>query len=72
MLRKQTILLFFLVLWTFVKAQAPDIIPYGEPEPLEFTLTNIIVFIVIPVLIIIAYIFYRKNRKKQQRKKHEK
>ena len=33
-----------------LKAQGPSNLPGGTPEPLPFTFTNILIFIVIPVL----------------------
>lgn len=46
-------------------AQAPSGVPYGQPEPLELNLFNIIVFIVLPLVLIVIYIgFKRKKRKK--------
>ncbi len=50
-----------------MRAQAPDIIPYGESEPIEFTLTNIIVYIILPVLIVIGYLYSRKKQRKKEK-----
>lgn len=47
------------------KAQSPFLIPSGDPEPVEFTPLNIIIYIVLPVLIGIIYIWYRKSKRKK-------
>lgn len=67
MLRKTTILFLLLLFWNFIQAQAPDIIPYGESDKIEFTPTNIIVYIVLPVLIVIGYFYYRKKQREKER-----
>ncbi|MCK3684972.1 hypothetical protein [Maribellus sp. YY47] len=65
MLRNYFLLTAFLLVAIQSMAQAPSGVPYGQPEPLEFDLVNIIVFIIVPALIILLYIgFKRKNRKK--------
>lgn len=69
MLRKTTLLFYFMLIWNIICAQAPDIIPYGESEPIEFTVTNIIVYIVLPVLIVIGYLYYRKKQREKEREK---
>ncbi len=67
MLRKTTLLFYFMLIWNIMRAQAPDIIPYGESEPIEFTLTNIIVYIILPVLIVIGYLYSRKKQRKKEK-----
>lgn len=47
------------------QAQKPFLIPSGDPEPVEFTPLNIILYIVIPIFLLIAYIFYRKSKRKK-------
>ena len=69
MLRRLPISWILILFWSTVQAQAPSGIPYGEADPLEFNLANIIFFIVIPVLLIVVYFL---NRKKQKRKQIEK
>jgi hypothetical protein len=58
-----------------VAAQGPTSIPTGEPEPVPFTLPNILIFIVAPVLLFIFYIWWlkqkRKEREEELRKKRE-
>lgn len=68
MYRKLISGMFFILLRIQSGAQAPEFVPYGEPEPLELTLTNIIVFIVIPVLIIFGYFLYRRKRNDNRKK----
>ena len=68
MLRKYFFLAVLQIFAIQSMAQAPSGVPYGQPEPLEFDLVNVIVFIVVPVLIIFLYIWFkRKNRKREFR-----
>ena len=64
MFKKSSIFTFLLFVSAMVMAQAPSGIPSGQPEPLELNLTNIIVFIVLPVIILILYIYWRRNKRK--------
>ncbi len=65
MLRNYFLPAAFLLVAVQSMAQAPSGVPYGQPEPLELDLFNIIVFIVLPLVLIAVYIgFKRKNRKK--------
>lgn len=65
LIRKLTWSSGLIMLQYSVQAQAPDFVPYGDPEPVEWTLFNIILLIVIPILIFIAFIFIKKNRNKK-------
>ncbi|HKJ78615.1 MAG TPA: hypothetical protein VKA10_03725 [Prolixibacteraceae bacterium] len=47
-------------------AQTPDMYPPPEPEPVDFSLFNIILYIVLPVILIVAYFLYRKSVKKKK------
>lgn len=49
-----------------VAAQGPTSIPTGEPEPVPFTLPNILIFIVAPVLLFIFYIWWLKKKRKER------
>ncbi|MBN1985274.1 MAG: hypothetical protein JW761_03165 [Prolixibacteraceae bacterium] len=69
MIKKVFLAVNFILLWIFTYAQAPRHIPYGEAEPVEFNLLNIILFIVLPVLLIIIYLLYRKKKNKEKNKK---
>lgn len=64
MIKKAAIFTFLLLVTAVVMAQVPSGIPSGTPEPLELTLTNIIVFIVLPVIIVILYIYWRRKKRK--------
>jgi hypothetical protein len=59
---------FFMLIWNPAISQAPDGVPYGDPEPLELTPFNIILYIVVPVLLFVVLFLYRKSLKKKQRK----
>jgi len=65
------------VLFTFlalqsVVAQGPTSIPAGEPEPVPFTLPNILIFIVAPVLLFIYYIWWLKKKRKEREEELQK
>ncbi|WP_319481071.1 hypothetical protein [uncultured Draconibacterium sp.] len=64
MIKKASIFTLLLFVAALAMAQAPSGIPTGKAEPLELNLTNIIVFIVLPVLIIILYIYWRRKKRK--------
>ncbi len=64
MIKKAAIFTFLLFVTAVAMAQVPSGIPSGTPEPLELTLTNIIVFIVLPVIIVILYIYWRRKKRK--------
>jgi len=49
---------------TTLFAQAPSGVPYGDPEPINLDLFNVILFIVIPILIVITYFWYRRKKKR--------
>lgn len=49
-----------------LSAQGPTNIPTGEPEPVPFTLPNILIFIVAPVLLFIFYIWWLKQKRKER------
>lgn len=69
MIKKAILSLYFAILFFYGYSQAPGHVPYGEPEPVEFNLFNIILFIVFPVLMVIFYIYFRKksNKKKEDK-----
>lgn len=58
---------FLLILSISVAAQAPGHVPYGKPEPVEFTPLNIILLIVLPLLMLFLY-FYQRHKKKGRKK----
>lgn len=49
-----------------IAAQGPTSIPTGEPEPVPFTLSNILIFIVAPVLLFVFYIWWLKQKRKER------
>jgi hypothetical protein len=65
--KKQISILFFILTsGILAEAQAPDVVPYGQPDPLELTPANIIFFFVLPVLLFIALIIIRKKKKNKK------
>ncbi len=67
MKKKISITSFLLVVSLWVAAQAPAHVPYGKPEPVDFTPLNIILLIVLPLLMLFLY-FYQRNKKKGRKK----
>ena len=63
-------LLFFVLVFQ-LNAQTPDHYPPVDPEPVDFSLFNIILYILLPLLLIGGYLFYRRSRKKAKKKKEE-
>ncbi len=47
-------------------AQTPDMYPPPVPEPIEPTLFNIILYLVLPVLMIAYYFYYRRKKRKEK------
>jgi heme/copper-type cytochrome/quinol oxidase subunit 2 len=72
MFRKITTGFCLILLSGSAGAQAPDIVPYGKPDPIEFDLFNIILLIVLPVLLFVAYFLYQRKKKKQKRREEKK
>nr|WP_319570712.1 hypothetical protein [uncultured Draconibacterium sp.] len=64
MIKKASIFTLLLFVTAFAMAQAPSGIPTGKPDPLELNLTNIIVYIVLPVVIVALYIYWRRKKRK--------
>ena len=64
-----SLLFFFFVLQ--LNAQTPEHYPPVKPEPVDFSLFNIILYILLPLLLIGAYLLYRRSRKKAEKKKEE-
>jgi len=60
---------FLLVQTAF--AQTPEHYPPNEPEPIDFSLQNIILYIILPLVLIVAYFLYRKKKLKDAKKKEE-
>jgi len=58
--------LLFVLIINSVIAQAPDMVPYGEPEPLELTPFNIILYIVVPVIIFAALVIMRLRQRNKK------
>lgn len=58
----------FLMVQT-VFAQTPDLYPPKDPEPIDFSLKNIILYIVMPLVLIVAFLLYRRKKRKEARKK---
>ncbi len=66
MTKKLATLLTLLTSVLFSFAQAPSGVPYGQPDELELDLTNIIVFIVLPLLLIAFFIWFRISKKRKK------
>ena len=64
-----SLLLFFLVFR--LNAQTPDNYPPVDPEPVDFSLFNIVLYILLPLLLIGGYLLYRRSRKKAEKRKEE-
>jgi membrane protein DedA with SNARE-associated domain len=64
MLRKSGIFILMLFLSVLSVAQAPGGVPYGEPDPVEWDLFNVILLIVIPVVVLLVYLWRRRKKKK--------
>ena len=50
-----------------LQAQTPSNYPNPVPEPVDFTLTNILIYIVLPVIIAVVYIWMRRSAKKKEK-----
>jgi uncharacterized BrkB/YihY/UPF0761 family membrane protein len=61
------VLVFLLVQTTF--AQTPDLYPPKDPEPIDFSLLNIILYIVMPLVLIVVFLLYRRKKRKEAREK---
>jgi len=71
---KQIISILSLLIFVLVfqlNAQTPDHYPPVDPEPVDFSLFNIILYILLPMLLIGGYLLYRRSRKKAEKKKEE-
>lgn len=68
-----SIILFLLVSFPQqLSAQGPTSLPGGKPEPVPFTLPNILIFIVAPVLLFIFYIWWLKQKRKEREEELQK
>ena len=56
----------------YLAAQVPTHLPGKDPEPVPFTLANIIVFILIPVGLLVFYIWWLKQNRKKAAEEREK
>lgn len=63
-----------LLLATFhsLMAQTPTHVPGAEGEPVVFNLTNIIIFILVPVGLFVFYIWWERSKTKQRREEERK
>lgn len=65
-MKQKTITLWGLLLvQAAAVAQTPDLYPPTVPEPMELSLFNIILYIVIPVLLVIFLVYYRRRKRKK-------
>lgn len=66
--RKLVIALLMLFAGVDALAQTPDMYPPPVPEPIEPTLFNIILYLVLPALMIAFYFYYRRKKRKEKRR----
>ncbi len=64
--------LILLIVAMGLSAQTPDFYPPTNPDPVEFTLLNIFLYIILPLLLIVAFLLYRRSKKKKAREKEKK
>lgn len=64
MFKRLLLALMLLATCTTLFAQAPSGVPYGNPEPVDLDLFNVLLFIVVPILIVITYFWYRRKKKR--------
>lgn len=65
--RKLFIALLMILAGVDALAQTPDMYPPPVPEPIEPTLFNIILYLILPALMIIFYFYYRRKKRKDKR-----
>ncbi|MFW5832088.1 MAG: hypothetical protein ACOC1J_01800 [Prolixibacteraceae bacterium] len=49
-----------------LKAQTPEMYPPPDPEPVDVTTVNVILYVLVPVILVIAFILYRRWVKKRK------
>lgn len=59
---------FFLLALIFARAQTPDFYPPVDPEPVQFDLFNIVLYIILPIVLVVGYLLYRRYKKKKKNK----
>ncbi len=67
-MKKKILGLVFSILPVFSFAQTPDMYPPPEPEPVEITPLNIVLFVVLPILLVIVFVLYRRWARKKHKK----
>jgi heme/copper-type cytochrome/quinol oxidase subunit 2 len=55
-----------------ITAQTPTHVPGPGGEPVVFNLTNIIVFIIVPVALFVFYIWWERSKARERREKEQK
>lgn len=68
---KTFISLFLIFFMLELSAQTPDHYPPVDPEPVDFNLFNIVLYILLPMLLIGGYLLYLRSRKKAEKKKEK-
>ncbi len=58
----------FLILMANAIAQTPEMYPPPDPEPVEITPLNIVLFVVMPIVLVIIFVLYMRWVKKRRRK----
>lgn len=59
-----------ILLFIQASAQTPDMYPPPDPEPVDPTTLNIVLFIIMPIILIIVFFLYRRSIKKKREKRN--
>jgi len=68
MIKKILASLAGIILMIISYAQTPDMYPPPNPEPIEKTTFNIVLYVVLPIIMVVGYLLYRKSVKKRNEK----
>lgn len=66
MFRKLISGLLLLISGTITYAQSPDHYPPTVPQPVDITLFNLILYIVLPIGLVVAFFWYQRSQKKKR------
>ncbi len=67
MKNKLVITMLMLLVGIVAMAQTPTHYPPPVPEPVEPSLFNVILYLVVPALLFIFYIFYRRHKRNKRK-----
>lgn len=68
MFRKLLSGFLLMILVATAYAQAPDHYPPTVPQPVDITLFNLILYIVLPIGLVVAFFWYQRSQKKKRNK----